>query len=236
MGFNNIGIESKLDMPRIRHLFKIGLIAAFMVLAGDMILGWGAAEESVNGILPFLARYLTVSDARLLWAAILGMTGIPMECLCYFGIYRLIAPKSEKYAHRYRTGIIGCLIFGGCGVHVPCSALVYFMKRMYATDPNTAFDETVKFALYFLIPATILFLIFFLYLTIIQIIAFAKGFTPLPKRCLIFTVLFGMAIAVPLRLINVPFTNALGAGWISLGNIWMFCGLLAATGKMSHTK
>lgn len=96
MSFNSIGIESKLDMPRIRHLFKIGLIAAFMVLAGDMILGWGAAEESVNGIPPFLARYLTVSDTRLLWAAILGMIGIPMECLCYFGIYRLIASKSEK--------------------------------------------------------------------------------------------------------------------------------------------
>ena len=110
------------------------------------------------------------------------------------------------------------------------------MKEMYAADPNTAFDETLKFALYFLIPAAILFLIFFLYLTVIQIIAFAKGLTPLPKRCCIFTVLFGMAIAVPLRLINVPFTNALGAGWISLGNIWMFCGLLAATGKMSHTK
>lgn len=236
MSYNNIGFESRLDMLRIRHLLRLGLTVAFMVLTGDMILGWGTAEESVNGIPPFLARYLTVSDTRLLWAVILGMTGIPIDCLCYFSIYRLIASKSEKYAHRYRTGIIGCLIFGGCGVHVPCSALAYFMKRMYAADPNMAFNVTARFALYFLIPATILFLIFFLYLTITQISAFANGLTPLPKRCLIFTVLLGMAIAVPLRLINVPFTNALGAGWISLGNIWMFCGLLSATGKMSHTK
>lgn len=50
MKFNDIGISSTLDMPRIRHLFKIGLSAAFMVLAGDMILGWGASKESVNGI------------------------------------------------------------------------------------------------------------------------------------------------------------------------------------------
>lgn len=53
-----------------------------------------------------------------------------------------------------------------------------------------------------------------------------------PILCWIFTVLFGMVAAVPLRLIDVPLTNALGAGWISLGNIWMLGGLLAATGKM----
>lgn len=236
MSFNNIGIDSEIDIPRIRHLFKIGLIAAFMVLAGDMILGWGASKESVNGIPSFLARFLPVSDARLFWAAVLGMIGIPTECLCYFGVYRLIAAKSEKYAHRYRTGIIGCLIFGGCGVHVPCSAAVYFMKKMYAADPNTAFHETVKFGMYYLIPATIVFLIFFLYMAVTQIRAFAKGLTPLPKRCLIFSVLFGALIIVIFKLFNTPFTNAITAGWISLGNIWMFGGLLAATGKIVHTK
>lgn len=236
MKFNDIGISSTLDMPRIRHLFKLGLTAAFMVLAGDMLLGWGAAEESVNGIPPFLARYLAVSDARLLWSAILGMIGIPTECLCYFGIYRLIAAKNEKYAHRYRTGIIGSLAFGSCGVHIPCCAAVYFMKKMYVIAPDTAFEETSQFAMYFLIPATVLFLIFFLCLVVTQLCAFAKGLTPLPKYYWIFTVLFGMVIVVPFRLINVPFTNALGAGWISLGNIWMFGGLLAATGKNAHTK
>lgn len=121
MNFNNIGIDNTFDMPRIRHLFKFGLAAASMVLAGDMILGWGAAEESANGIPSFLARYLTVSDARLFWSAILGMIGIPTECQCYFGIYRLIAAKSEKYAHRYRAGIIGCLIFDACDVHTPAA-------------------------------------------------------------------------------------------------------------------
>lgn len=236
MKFNNIGISSELDITRIKHLLKLGLMAAFMVLAGDMILGWGTAEESVNGIPSFLARYLTVSDTRLLLAALLGMIGIPIECLCYFGIYRLIAAKSEKYAHRYRTGIIGCLIFGGCGVHVPCSAVAYFMKKMYVVNPNTAFNETLKFAAYFLLPAMVLFMIFFLYMIITQINAFAKGLTPLPKYCWVFTVLFGMALVVPLKFFNTPFTNALAAGWISLGNIWMFGGLLAATGKITREK
>ena len=28
------------DCERIRHLYKIGIIAAILVLAGDMLLGW----------------------------------------------------------------------------------------------------------------------------------------------------------------------------------------------------
>ena len=28
------------DWERIRHLYKIGIIAAILVLAGDMLLGW----------------------------------------------------------------------------------------------------------------------------------------------------------------------------------------------------
>ncbi|MCM1253671.1 MAG: hypothetical protein NC321_12685 [Clostridium sp.] len=229
--FNNIGISSELDMPRIRHLMKIGLVAAIMVLTGDMLLGYGAADAEVSGIPITFARYLTVSDGRIFWSAVLGMIGIPLECLCYFAIYRLIAYKSEKYAHTYRTGIFGCLIFGGCGVHVPCCAVVYFLKKMYEYSPDTAFEMTTKFLAYFLAPATVLFLIFFFVLNVTQIRTFAKGVTPLPKWTWIFSVLFGLLAAVVLKIPNLPLLNALATGWISLGNLWMFGGLLLVTKK-----
>ncbi|MCM1145287.1 MAG: hypothetical protein NC407_11315 [Lachnoclostridium sp.] len=227
--FNNIGISSELDMPRIRHLMKIGLVAALMVLTGDMLLGYGAADAEAYGIPVTFARYLTVSDGRIFWSAMLGMIGIPLECLCYFAIYRLIAYKSEKYAHTYRAGIFGCLIFGGCGVHVPCCAVVYFLKRMYEYSPDTAFAMTTKFLAYFLAPATVTFLIFFFVLNVAQIRAFAKGLTPLPKWTWIFSVLFGLLAAVILKIPNLPLTNAFATGWISIGNLWMFGGLLLVT-------
>lgn len=50
----------------------------------------------------------------------LGLFGIVLEDLSYFGIYRLMAEKSPKHAHGLRTGIIGYIAFGACGVHVPC--------------------------------------------------------------------------------------------------------------------
>ena len=224
--FNNIGINSELDMPRIRHLMKVGLAVGIMALTGDMLLGYGAVDAEIPGIPAVLARYLSVPDGRILWSAVLGMIGIPLECLCYFAVYRLIVQGSERYAHTYRTGIFGCLAFGGCGVHVPCCAAVYFMKKMYGCSPDTAFEMTAGFLVYFLVPATVLFLVFFLILTVTQIKAFAKGLTPLPKRAWVFSVLFGLPASVILKIPNLPLMNALATGWINIGNIWMFGGLL----------
>ncbi len=62
----------------------------------------------------------------------------------------------------------------------------------------------------------------FLLAAVTQIKAFAKGHTPLPRRCWVFSVLFGFVFAVVMRLIgNYSLTDALATGWISIGNLWM---------------
>ena len=224
--FNKIGISSEYDKKRIAHLFKIGIFAAVMVLIGDMLLGWGTVDESMSGMDQYYSRYLTVSDARIVWSAVLGLIGIPLECLSYFGIYRCIAVKSEKYAHRYRSGILGMLTFGAF-VHVVCCASVYLYKCIYNLDPSVAAGIAMKFALYFLAPVTGIFFIFFLLTAVTQITAFAKGITPFPKWCAVFSVVSGFAVIIVMKLVgNYPLTNAISTGWISLGNLWTFTGLL----------
>ena len=225
--FNDIGIDEKLDWDRISHLMRIGFVAGIMVLIGDMLLGWGVSDPALSGIARKLSAYDTLPDSRIVWSAFLGFIGIPLEGLCYFAIYRLIAPYSEKYAHMYRAGIIGYIAFGGCGVHVPCLAVVFFYKYMLQADPVKAVDMTIKFGTYFLLPGTIAFLIFFVVQSIAHICAFAKGMTPYPRWCWIFCLPVGMAATMLLKLCgNHAVTNALTAGWISIGNIWMFAGLL----------
>ena len=234
--FNNIGIDEKLDWDRIRHLMKIGLIAGIMVLIGDMLLGWGVSDPTLSGIERKMSTYVNLSDTRLFWSAMLGFIGIPLEGLCYFAVYRLMAPYSKKYAHMYRTGVIGYITFGGCGVHVPCLAIVFFYKYMMQTAPDRALELTCKYGAYFLLPGTIAFLIFFIIKTIAHICAFSKGLTPYPKWCWIFCLAVGMAATMLLKFCgNHALTNALTAGWISIGNIWMFLGLLI-TMKMTSIK
>ena len=224
---NNIGIEKTLDKQRIKKLLIIGLFAGVMVFAGDFILGYGTGDASLDGLERKLSAYLSLSDTQIFVSALLGFIGIPLEGLCYFAVYRMIAPFSEKYAHIYRSGIFGYMIFGGCGVHVPCLTCVFFYKYMMNVSPETAYDSTIKFGMYFLLPGVVMFLIFFAVQSYAHIAAFAKGLTPYPEWCWIFCLPVGMAVTMILKLFgDVAITNALTAAWISIGNIWQFGGLL----------
>lgn len=129
--------EEKSNWLRIQHLLKLVILASLMVLTGDMLLGWSVSNQSVTGLPTMFTRYLAVSDGRIFAAALLGLIVIPSECLCWFAIYRMIKPYSEKDAHAYRAGIIGSLAFGGCGVHVPCCMAIWLLKHFYTYNPAT---------------------------------------------------------------------------------------------------
>ncbi len=231
--YNDIGIDNTLDWNRIMHLLKIGILAALMVLAGDMLLGWGVSDPAVTELPAMFTRYLSVSDGRIFASALLGLIGIPIESLCWFAIYRMIRPFSSKDAHAYRTGIIGCLAFGGCGVHVPCCMAVYLVKHFYADNPATVSQEALRWIGWFLMPATIIFVVFFRLTAIVQIKAFRAGHTPLPRWCWIFSILFGLLWAVVMKLIgDYGITNALATAWISVGNLWTMGGLLWMTKRV----
>lgn len=226
---DSMGIETTIDWPRIKHLFKLGLIAGVIVLASDMLLGYGVPDEGAEGLEGMLSAYLGLSDARLFWSALLGLIGIPVEGLCYFGIYRLMAERAPRDAHVYRAGVLGYLVFGACGVHVPCLMACYVYKTLYAVDPALALEKGVEFGLYFMAPSMLLFFVSYLVLTIAQIHAFATGKTPYPRWCWVFSLAFNLVVDVLTAPFGAsPLANALAAGWLSIANIWMFGGLLLA--------
>ncbi len=226
--YNDIGISSELDWKRILHLFRVGFFGALLTLIGDMILGWGVEDESLTGLARMLSAYTGTSDGGIFAAALLGLFGITLEGLCYFGIYRLMANFAPKYAHSYRSGIFGYVIFGGCGFHVPVCALVFLMKH------GVSAEILSKYTANFILPAFVLFWIFFLILQITQICVFAKGLTPYPKWCWVFSLPVGMVAAQLLGVVgNYPLINALSCAWISVGNLWMFGGLLVMSRKLA---
>lgn len=105
-------------------------------------------------------------------------------------------------------------------------------EAFFANDSATAAQETLHWIGWFLLPATFIFTFFFFITIIVQIRAFRRGHTPLPRGCCVYTVLFGLVWAVVMRLIgNYGLTNALATGWISVGNLWMMGGLLVASRK-----
>ena len=222
----------QIDWKRTVHLFKVGIFASLMVLAGDMLLGWGVCDPKATGLPPMLSRYLSVSDDRIYASALLGLIGIPIECLCWFAIYRVIRAYSEKDAHAYRSGIIGCLAFGGCGAHVPCCMAAWLLKRFYTGDTQVLLEKFGSWLIWFLLPATGIFMIFFFLTIIVQLKAFLKGHSPFPGWCAIFSLSFGFLFVILMRMIgDYAFANALATGWISIGNLWMNAGLLIMSEK-----
>ncbi len=168
---------SKPDWERIVHLFKLGIFASLLALiGGDMILGWGTPDPSLTGMAQYFSRYSAVSDKRIFWSATLGMIGISIETLCFFGVHRVIAAVSERYAHAYRAGLIGMLLFGPL-CHVMCCATIYHHNAVARIDADLAINDALQFAKFFLIPVTAIFLVFFMIMNIVQITAFVKGKT-----------------------------------------------------------
>lgn len=215
-----------LDKERIAHLFKLGIISSLLALSADMILGWGVADESLTGLDQYFSRYLTVSDTRIVLSAVIGMIGITVESLCYFGVYRLIASRSAKLAHAYRAGLIGMIAFGPF-THVMCCASIYHLNALNKFDPSKAADGAVKFILCFLLPVTAVFFPFFLTVAAVQFKAFLKNETPYPKFCCIFSILSGLPVVILIKLIgNYPAVYAISTGWISIGSLITFTGLL----------
>lgn len=229
---NDIGISSVLDWPRIKHLYKVGIFGALLNVAGDMLLGAHAADESLSGLEMMLSAYIQTSDAGLFWSALLGMVGIILMELSLFAVYRLMAGASPRHAHAYRAGILGCAITGPCGFHVGVVAGVYSYKCMYKLSPPAALSFVQKYLLYFVLPAVTLFFVFYIVLCAAQLSAFIKGLTPYPKWCAVFSPLCAvvvMAAASPFD--SVPLANGAATAWLSLGHLVMFAGLLALAGK-----
>lgn len=230
----NKTISKNPDWGRIKHLLKLGLVAAIIATVGDMLLGWGVYDESQSGFAYTLSLYQKVPAWRLLASELLGMFGMFTELLCLFGVYRLMAEKAPKLAHAYRAGILGCSIFGVCGYHVAFVAMFFAYQQVFAlAGSKQALAFITQYAGCFVLPSVALFFVFLIVLTIAQIIAFAKGRTPYSKWCWVFSLALGAYIVyVACELIgNYPLTNAVGTAWLHVGAAYMYIGLLAAMPK-----
>lgn len=189
---------------------------------GDMMLGWGVEDETLTGMMRLLSAFTTASDGVIFAAALLGMFGMVLEGLSAFGVYRLMAEKAPDYAHRYRSGIFGYVIFGACGFHVPYCAIAFLMKH------GVDVALLSRCYTYFVLPSLALFWVFFLLMQITQIKAFAKGLTPYSKGSWVFSMLAAAAMNV---FGNRSWVNAVNCAMVSIGAVWMFGGLLVKAKK-----
>ena len=229
---NNIGIDRNLNRERIRKLLIIGVIGSVLTGIGDFLVGYGdQVSADTNGLAEMMmANALNLSDAQLIWGGLLGVIGLFLEGLACFAIYRLMADSSQKYAHIYRASIFGYIWLAPVGCHMNVGLMNYAYKRMLLLDTAVASEAADGMIRAFCVPLWILLIAFWLPGMITQFRAFARGYTPYPASAKWFSVLVGMWPALVFAAIAGP-GSALGGGigtmFLSLGNLFMFGGLLA---------
>ena len=215
------------DAQRIALLLKIGILGALVILAGDLLMGWGLRDNSLTGVEGQLSPYLTISQGRMFWAAVFGFTGVPVAVIGHYGIYQLLKPFSPKYARMYALGNLGFLAFGGSGVHVSSVGAAFLYQNMAAAAPHLAVNTTVKFAIYFLLPLYGILLTGWGIMVYAHIRAILTGRSPFPRWGWVFSMPVGTILASLIGLFgNHPAVNALMVGAFSLGNIYTLWGHL----------
>lgn len=224
--------KGEINWERVSLFIKTGLMGAFMILAGDFLMGWGVRDVRLPGIEGQVSQYLAISDSRMFWSSLLGLLGVPIATVGHLGVYKLLKPYSQKYAKLYAIGILGFLAFGGSGVHVSSVESAFFYKYMTATGTDTALAASMKFASYFPFPLYIALFPCGIIMVYAHIKAVAKGFSPYPRWCWFFSMPVGTLLAGLFSLFgNYAIINAIMVGAFSLGNIWALGGHLLMLGK-----
>ena len=228
---NTIGIDDNLDRSRIRKLLVIGLLGCALTGAGDFLLGYAEPAEVAGGAFEaVLATAINLSDGALFAGGLLGVFGLFIEGLAFFGIYRLMADAAPHYAHVFRSGIFFYLWLAPVGCHMNMALISYFYKRLWAVDPMAAHDAVGPMFLAFCIPLYVLLMVGWIPLLVVQWKAFSEGKTPYPAYAKWFNLATGAVPTLALSFLlgaNTAIGSGIGTMFLSVGNAVTFGGLLA---------
>ena len=217
-----------MNIKKTEGYLKLGVFGAVLTLIGDMLIGCIRFPDGADLLDGYLGAALAMPIWRPILGGLIGCLGISLEVPALLTIYPLIKEKMPKAGAFYKTAIYVYLALGGGAVHLPCGAFMWLYHA--ATDSagaETARELAVDYFMYYLLPVTVVFMVFFFGANIVQFIAFVRIKTPFPKWYCIFNLLVFMGLFNSVRLIgNYAITNGIGTSNKSLGAIIMFSALL----------
>jgi len=207
---------------------KIGLFGALLTLVGDLLIGAARFPDGANMIDGYFAIALAMPAWRPILGGLIGFAGICLEFCGLMTIYPLIREKFPRGGKFYKLSMYVYLAVAGGAVHLPCGAFMWIYKSVTEEAGQAiGHDIALKYLLYFLLPVTVVFAVFFIGASIVQFIAFFKGRTPFPKWYCLFNLLLGKAVFNGVRRLgNTALINGIGTSNMSLGAIVMFTALL----------
>lgn len=218
-----------MDDKKTKKFLLIGLFGAILTLFGDLLIGCVKFPEDVNILAEYFAAALELPTWRPVLGGYLGFLGISLEVPGLLAIAGLFVSEMPKGASFYKFSSYVYLAVAGGAVHFPCGIFMWlFHTGRDVAGEAAGYELAFRYMMYFLLPVTFVFGIFFIGSSFVQFFAFLTKKTAFPRwyclfNLLIFTVLFNMV-----RLLgNTPLINGIATSNKSLGAIIMFAVVLA---------
>lgn len=217
-----------MNKEKTERYLKIDLFGALLTLIGDYLIGAAKFPDGANMIDGYFAIALDMPAWRPILGGLIGFVGICMEFPGLMTICPLIREKMPRGGRFYQLAMYVYLALGGGAVHLPCGTFMWIYKAVTeSAGTEVGRDIATRYLLYFLLPAAVVFGVFFVGASAVQFVAFAKGRTPFPKWYCVFNLLIGKAVFNAVRRLgNTALCNGIGTSNMSLGAIVMFTALL----------
>lgn len=220
-------------VQKARTYLLIGLAGACLTLIGDLLIGCVKFPEGAGLLEGYFAAALALPVWRPILGGLIGFLGISLEFLGLMTLYPLLKKRMPHGAAFYKLSMYVYLAIAGGAVHLPCGVFMWLYHSVTDAAGQTAgYAIALQYVLYFILPASLVFYVFFAGSSIVQFIGIVKGYTPFPKWYALFNLLIVSVLFNALRNIgNYAVVNGIGTSNKSLGAIIMFIALYAGFGK-----
>ena len=163
-----------MDKSKIRKYLIIGLIGAIITVIGEMSQGFVATIDSSNLMMQEFETYASFPGWRHGFGSTIGAMGILLQFFGVYAIYLSFKSKDDKNSKRYKIGAVNYSIIGAI-VHILLATAIYVLKI------NS--ELFMEYMIWFAMPIVIIFLIGYIWFSIIMFNKFRKNETIFPKWC-----------------------------------------------------
>lgn len=218
---------------KARKFLLIGLFGAFLTLIGDFLMGYIKFPKGAGMVEGYFAAALMLPAWRPIVGGMIGFLGVSLEFPGLMTLYPLLKRKMPKGAAFYKLSMYVYLAMAGGAVHLPCGVFMWLYRSVTdAAGQEAGYHIALQYVLYFILPVTIVFFVFFVGSSIVQFLAIVRGCTPFPRWYALFNLLIVSVFFNAFRRIgNYAIVNGIGTANKSLGAILLFIALFIGFGK-----
>ena len=177
-------------VQKARTFLLIGLLGAILTLVGDLLIGYVRFPEGAGMLEGYFAAALALPVWRSILGGMIGFLGISLEFLGLMTVYPLLKQNMPRGAAFYKLSMYVYLAVAGGAVHLPCGVFMWLYHSVAdAAGQAAGYDIALQYVLYFILPVSVVFYVFFAGSSIVQFVAIVQGKTPLPRWYAVFNLL-----------------------------------------------